>query len=52
MVNDNIPDFTSDDLSLSTGVWQTFSDLNHLNRVGVANTIIRKESFPTEKEKD
>lgn len=49
VVNDNIPDFTSDDLSLSEGVWQTFSDLDHLNRVGVANAIIGKESFPTEK---
>ncbi|WP_086332002.1 DNA/RNA non-specific endonuclease [Candidatus Enterococcus mansonii] len=49
VLNDNIPNFTTDDLSFSSGVWQTFSDLDSLNRVGVANALIGSESFPTEK---
>nr|OTP46817.1 hypothetical protein A5881_003795 [Enterococcus termitis] len=49
VLNDNQPVFTKEDLSLQNGVWQTFSDLDNLNRVGVANALIGKESFPTEK---
>ncbi|OTN83736.1 hypothetical protein A5819_003716 [Enterococcus sp. 7E2_DIV0204] len=48
VLNDNQPVFTKEDLSLQNGVWQTFSDLDNLNRVGVANALIGKESFPTE----
>lgn len=48
VLNDNQPTFTSDDLSLASGVWQTFSDLDKLNRVGVANALIGQESFPNE----
>ncbi|WP_422851508.1 DNA/RNA non-specific endonuclease [Enterococcus plantarum] len=35
-------------MSLDNGVWQIFSDLDSLNRVGVANALIGKESFPHE----
>ncbi|MGX4687168.1 DNA/RNA non-specific endonuclease [Vagococcus sp. JNUCC 83] len=49
VVDNNIPSFTDDELSLNKGVWQTFSDLDQLNRVGVANALIGKESFPKEK---
>lgn len=48
VLNDNKPTFSEEDLSLNNGVWQTFSDLDNLNRVGVANALIGKESFPTE----
>lgn len=48
VINDNIPTFIQEELSFDTGVWQTFSDLDSLNRVGVANALIGKESFPTE----
>lgn len=48
VINDNRPTFTDSDLDLSNGVWQTFSDLDHLNRVGVADALIGKESFPEE----
>lgn len=48
VLNENKPTFTEADLDLSHGVWQTFSDLDHLNRVGVANALIGKESFPEE----
>lgn len=49
VLNNNQPTFTDRELSLEDGVWQTFSDLDQLNRVGVANALIGKESFPTEK---
>lgn len=49
VINENIPTFTDSELELSEGAWQTFSDLDSLNRVGVANALIGKESFPTEK---
>ncbi|MDA9469873.1 DNA/RNA non-specific endonuclease [Enterococcus sp. 5H] len=48
VLNDNKPTFTEADLDLTNGVWQTFSDLDHLNRVGVANALIGEGSFPTE----
>ncbi|GGD03503.1 DNA/RNA non-specific endonuclease [Enterococcus wangshanyuanii] len=47
VLNDNKPTFSEEDLSLNNGVWQSFSDLDQLNRVGVANALIGKESFPT-----
>lgn len=49
VVNGNQPSFTESDLSLSQGVWQQFSNLDHLNRVGVANALIGTDSFPTDK---
>lgn len=49
VLTDNRPTFDQDELSLSDGVWQTYSDLDSLNRVGVANALIGNESFPTEK---
>lgn len=48
VLNSNQPTFTDTDLDLSKGVWHSFSDLDQLNRVGVANALIGKESFPTE----
>lgn len=48
VLNGNRPTFTEADLDLSKGVWQSFSDLDQLNRVGIANALIGKESFPTE----
>ena len=48
VLNENVSTFTETDLDLSNGAWQTFSDLDSLNRVGVADAIIGKESFPTE----
>lgn len=46
-INNNVPNFSQQDLDLSQGNWQIFSDLDGLNRVGVANTLISSESFPT-----
>lgn len=47
VIQQGTPNFTEEDL-LFNGVWQSFSDLDYLNRVGVANAVIGKESFPTE----
>lgn len=46
-INNNVPMFSQQDLDLSQGDWQLFSDLDALNRVGVANALISSESFPT-----
>lgn len=48
VINDNKPEFSKNALSSDNGDWQTFSNLDSLNRVGVANAFITKESFPTE----
>ena len=46
--NQNKPTFSSKDLSLDKGNWQVFSDLDSLNRVGEANTMLHKSMMPTE----
>lgn len=45
-LNHNQPDFTKNDLSLDHGTWTRFSDLDQLNRVGVANAMLGKELMP------
>lgn len=47
-VNQNRPDFTEEELSLSNGNWQKFSDLDYLNRVGKAEAMLHRELMPTE----
>ncbi|EPH91085.1 hypothetical protein D922_02756 [Enterococcus faecalis 06-MB-DW-09] len=47
-VNQNRPDFTEEELSLSNGYWQKFSDLDYLNRVGIAEAMLHRELMPTE----
>lgn len=51
-INSNIPTFTDQDLSLSNGTWQTFSELDSLNRVGVANAMLHRETMPTQERGD
>ena len=51
-VNGNIPFFSDSDLDLSKGYWQTFSDLDSLNRVGVADALLHKDFMPTESRGD
>ncbi|KGL46366.1 DNA-entry nuclease [Listeriaceae bacterium FSL A5-0209] len=48
IVNNNKPDFTATDLTLEKGTWQTFSNLDDLNRVGVANAMLSRELMPRE----
>ena len=48
-INNNQPDFSQSDLSLANGVWEKYSEVDRLNRVGSANAMLGKELFPTEK---
>ncbi|EGQ1129673.1 DNA/RNA non-specific endonuclease [Listeria monocytogenes] len=47
-VNSNVPTFEKEDLALSKGTWQSFSDLDKLNRVGEANAMLHKSLMPTQ----
>lgn len=46
-VNDNQPTFSKNDLSLARGSWESYSDLDALNRVGVANAMLGRDIMPT-----
>lgn len=48
-INNNHTTFSKEDLSLSKGNWQTFSNLDQYNRVGVANAMLSKSMMPTAK---
>ncbi|HEO2476408.1 DNA/RNA non-specific endonuclease [Streptococcus vestibularis] len=50
-VNDKAQ-FSSDELSLNQGTWQRYSDLDFLNRVGVAEAMLGQDLMPTEKRGD
>ena len=47
-LNQNVPEFTLNDLSTEKGYWQTFTNLDALNRVGQANALLHKDFMPTE----
>ncbi|MCM3571469.1 DNA/RNA non-specific endonuclease [Neobacillus mesonae] len=47
-LNNNHVTFSKNDLSLSKGSWQLFSNLDSLNRVGAANAMLSKSLMPTE----
>lgn len=49
LINQNKTTFSKEDLNLSKGNWQTFSNLDQLNRVGVANAMLSKSMMPTVK---
>ncbi|MCP8857869.1 DNA/RNA non-specific endonuclease [Latilactobacillus fuchuensis] len=49
VVNNNQPTFNATDLATTKGAWQTFSDLDQLNRVGSANALLNKSLMPTAK---
>ncbi|EGP4895072.1 DNA/RNA non-specific endonuclease [Enterococcus faecium] len=46
IVNQNQPLFSEEELSLENGTWQTFSNLDQLNRVGEANALLHKSMMP------
>ena len=48
-INNNQPNFSKEDLSLSKGTWQSYSNIDRLNRVGAANAMLGKDLFPKEK---
>ncbi|ECW8242525.1 DNA-entry nuclease [Listeria monocytogenes] len=45
-VNNQVPVFTQEELSLKDGMWQKFSDLDSLNRVGEANAMLHNSMMP------
>lgn len=46
-VNNNKPTFSASDLSFSRGSWDRYSDLDSLNRVGVADAMLGRDIMPT-----
>ncbi|MGR3741706.1 DNA/RNA non-specific endonuclease [Companilactobacillus sp. DQM5] len=48
-VNDNNPNFSDSDLDISKGAWQSYSNLDNLNRAGTANALLNKSLMPTAK---
>lgn len=50
-LNGNFANFTLEELE-STEPWQTFSDLDSLNRVGVADALLHKSMMPSEPRED
>lgn len=51
-VNQNIPEFSEDDLSLENGAWEVYGDLDHLNRATSAEAMLNQSLMPTEKRGD
>lgn len=49
IVDNNQPTFTAADLDTTKGPWQTFSNLDQLNRAGTANALLNKSMMPTTK---
>lgn len=48
-VNNNQPDFSQSDLSTSRGAWQTYGNLDSLNRATTANAMLNQSLMPTAK---
>ncbi|MBC1481578.1 MULTISPECIES: DNA/RNA non-specific endonuclease [Listeria] len=46
-VNNQIPTFTQEELTLDNNTWQTFSYLDSLNRVGEANAMLHESLMPS-----
>lgn len=48
-VNNNTPTFTESELNVSKGPWQSFADLDNLNRAIQADALLSKNLMPTAK---
>lgn len=48
-VNNNQPDFSQSDLLTSRGAWQTYGNLDSLNRATTANAMLNQSLMPTAK---
>lgn len=48
-VNNNQPTFSKEDLSINKGAWQSFADLDNLNRSVQADALLNKSLMPTAK---
>ncbi|WP_099974575.1 DNA/RNA non-specific endonuclease [Lactobacillus terrae] len=48
-INGDKPTFSDEELSTSRGAWEEYSNLDRLNRAGVANAMLNKGIMPTAK---
>ncbi|MQS52190.1 DNA/RNA non-specific endonuclease [Companilactobacillus mishanensis] len=48
-VNNNNPTFSKKDLSIASGAWQSFADLDNFNRAIEADALLNRSLMPTEK---
>ena len=48
-VNNNNPSFAKSDLSTANGAWQSYGDLDNLNRASAANALLNVSLMPTAK---
>lgn len=46
-INGGVPYFTGEELSLQNGAWESYGDLDGLNRVTVANAMLNQSLMPT-----
>lgn len=51
-VNNNVPTFSKDDLSLANKAWEDYGDLDNLNRATYAEAMLNKSLMPTKKRGD
>lgn len=49
VINNNNPGFSKDELSTSNGPWESFGNLDNLNRVTVADALLNKSIMPHQK---
>lgn len=47
LLNNNKTSFSNEELDLTNGSWQKFSELDSVNRVGVADALLGKELMPS-----
>ncbi|MVX59040.1 DNA-entry nuclease [Streptococcus danieliae] len=52
LVVNEVAQFRTEDLSLENGSWEKYSDLDSLNRVGVAEAMLGQELMPTSDRED
>ncbi|MEG3269312.1 DNA/RNA non-specific endonuclease [Streptococcus suis] len=52
IVVNNRAQFTTEELSLENGSWENYSDLDFLNRVGVAEAMLGQDLMPTSERED
>ncbi len=46
-INGNVPTFSDADLSIDSGAWEQYGDLDNLNRVTQANAMLNQSLMPT-----
>lgn len=51
-VNNNVPTFSSEDLSTAKGPWESYGELDSLNRVTQANALLNQSLMPTSERED